>query len=369
MAKRDRGTGGLFRMKGSRFWYAQIYDAYGKPKRISTKKEIKQEAQNVLRDLLTDRDKGLEFVGDIKKLTYEDLRAALIQDYVFKGNKSLQTMADGTETVWGLKALDEFFEGYSVLRITSDAADEFKRKRMKEGAANGTVNGSLALLRRMLSLAYDAGKINRKPKITLLKAGRARQGFLSQEKFDELLKHLPLNLKPLVVFLYYCGVRLGEALAVEWSAVDLQAGVIRLLEGETKNDEPRTIPIPDVLIAMLEKRTDRKGEVFSATNLRKEWHKSCVAAGLGTLTEVEGKPDPVYSGLIVHDLRRSAIRNLLRSGSGERTAMAISGHKTRDVFDRYNIIDESDVVAAMRRVQDAKPLPLLTSKPRRRLKA
>ena len=71
----------------------------------------------------------------------------------------------------------------------------------------------------------------------------------------------------------------------------------------------------------------------------------------GTLTEVEGKRDPRYAGLIVHDLRRSAIRNLMKAGVNEKVAMEISGHKTRSVFDRYHIVDTEDVVEAMRRVQ------------------
>ena len=114
---------------------------------------------------------------------------------------------------------------------------------------------------------------------------------------------------------------------------------------------------------------EREGPVFDGTNLRKIWHKACVAAKLATLTEVEGIADPRYTGLIVHDLRSSAIRNLMKAGTSEKVAMTISGHKTRDVFDRYHIVDSEDVVEAMRRVQDARPASnseSLVKRPRRR---
>jgi hypothetical protein len=78
------------------------------------------------------------------------------------------------------------------------------------------------------------------------------------------------------------------------------------------------VPLPNALIRMLERREDRDGQVFDGTNLRKEWQRACAACGLGTLTEVEGKRDPRYAGLIVHDLRRSAIRNLMKAGVNER---------------------------------------------------
>jgi integrase len=351
MAKRERGTGGLFKLKGCRFWYAQIYSAEGQPKRVSTRTEVKQEAQHVLRNLLVDKDRGLQFAGDVKKIHYEDLRAALIQNYIERGNKSLETMKDGSETIWGLKAVDTFFAGYSVARITTDSAREFAQSLLKAGNANGTVNRSLALLRRMLSIALEDGKIKFRPKIRLLKAGPARKGFLPLEKFDELLGHLPLNLKPLITFLYYCGVRVGEALQIEWAQVDLAGGLIRLESEQTKNSDARTVPLPNVLIRMLERCKDRTGLVFDGTNLRKEWQRACTTCGLGTLTEVEGKRDPRYAGLIVHDLRRSAIRNLMKAGVNEKVAMEISGHKTRSVFDRYHIVDTEDVVEAMRKVQ------------------
>jgi integrase len=245
--------------------------------------------------------------------------------------------------------------GLPVTQITTDAARDFARKRLDEGVSNDTVNGSLRLLRRMLILAHEDGKIHVVPKVRLLKNGAARQGFLVREQFEKLIGHLPANLKPLVTFLYYCGVRLGEAKQIVWPQVDLGAALIRLEEDQTKNSEARTVPLPDVLVKMLKQIKPKEGTVFDATNLRKAWQKACVAAGLGTFSEVEGKPDPRYTGLIIHDLRRSAIKNLMKAGVNEKVAMKISGHKTRDVFDRYHIVDTADVVEAMRRVQTVVP--------------
>jgi hypothetical protein len=113
------------------------------------------------------------------------------------------------------------------------------------------------------------------------------------------------------------------------------------------------VPLPDVLIKMLGAIEPKTGAVFCTRNLRKTWNKACVAAGLGTFEQVPGKPyDPRYSGLIIHDLRRSAIRNMVNAGIPERIAMAVSGHKTSAVFDRYHIVDSADVLSAMRRVEN-----------------
>src|SRR5260370_9030983 len=119
---------------------------------------------------------------------------------------------------------------------------------------------------------------------------------------------------------------------------------------------------------MLERIRPREGTVFDATNLRKDWQKACAAADLGTLTEVEGKPDPRYTGLIIHDLRRSAIKNLMNVGVNEKVAMEISGHKTRAVFDRYHIVDTGDVVDAMRRLQNGAQIMKIALPGRRRMR-
>src|SRR5271163_1235363 len=335
--------------------------------RMSTREHEKQRAQVVLRNLLTDADHGRPFAGDVKKIHYGDLRDGLIRNYVERGNKSLLVDAEGEEFINGLKALDTFFgwkagnPGVSINKLNTDSAREFTAKRLKEGVTNSTVNNSLGLLRRMLRIAHEDGKLQNVPKIRLLKANPARKGFLPREKFEELLGHLPVNLKPLITFLYYCGVRLGEARSIEWQQVNLDAGVIRLEDEQTKTGEARTVPLPDVLIKMLKESTAEGDKVFDATNLTKAWHKACHASGLGVL-EKDGSQR--YSGLIIHDLRRSAIKNLMKAGVTEKVAMSISGHKTRAVFDRYHIVDERDVVGAMRQLQDGEGSVRVVRNPR-----
>jgi integrase len=360
MPKRERGTGGLFKMKGSPNWYAQIYISTGKVRRITTGTDNKQEAQGILRRLLTDKDEGKPFVGDLNKVFYGELRAGLIQNYIERGNKSLLEQADGSHTINGLNSLDEFFgyeppdkPGLPVSRMTTDAARTFANQRLEEGVTNSTINGSLACLRRMLRIAHEDGKIMFVPKIRLLKENAARKGFVSPETFAKLLKHLAPDLRPLVSFLYWCGLRRGEALQIEWSQVDLNAAVIRLEDEQTKSGEARTVPLPDPVLFELRKVKTKQGKVFTATNLRKEWPSACAAAGLGTLEPVDENGNRRYHGLILHDLRRSAVRNLRKAGVPESVAMKISGHKTRTVFDRYNIVDEADVVEAMRKLQDS----------------
>lgn len=196
----------------------------------------------------------------------------------------------------------------------------------------------LALLRRMFKIARTDGKIQFMPVVRLLKEPPPHKGFLARAQFEHLLSKLPAHLRPLVTLLYYCGVRVGEAIQIEWSQVDLQAALIRLEGEQTKTSEARVVPLPDVLVEILKRVKKKEGLVFSDSNLCEEWTVATKAAEM--------------PGLLVHDLRRSAIRNLVAVGVPEKVAMSISGHKTRAVFDRYHIADPADVVNAMSKLQN-----------------
>jgi integrase len=364
--RRGSGEGSVLKVNRSRFFYIQYYQN-GKQVRVSSGTEVRQEALAMLRKLMGERDDGAAPISDVRRLRYADLREGLVSSYVAAGNKSLRTKSDGTESIAGLTALDTFCgyktetiegkltvtnKGIPVTSLTTDAARRFVRERKAEGTGNAAINRSLACLRRMLTIARRERKLSAVPFIEFQKEPPARKGFLERSDFDRLIKLLPTHLRPLVTFLYWCGCRIGETLQIEWSQVDLDARQIRLEPEQTKNSEGRIVPLSSELVDMLQRVEPKTGRVFDGTNLRKEWMKGCNACGLGKTTEVEGRPyDPIYSGLTLHDLRRSAVRNLRKAGVSEREAMRISGHKTRSVFDRYNIVSTDDVMDAMRKLE------------------
>ncbi len=105
----------------------------------------------------------------------------------------------------------------------------------------------------------------------------------------------------------------------------------------------------------------RNGERIKG--FRKAWISACIDVGLCELQRDEhGKPvmkkgmkgekKPVkIHTRIFHDFRRTAVRDMVRSGVSEGVAMVISGHKTRSVFERYNIVNDQDLREAARKKQ------------------
>ncbi len=107
--------------------------------------------------------------------------------------------------------------------------------------------------------------------VDLLKPPRPGEGFVPLENFNRLLAAMPSNLRSLVTFLYYSGVRKDAACAIRWDPVDLNHAMIKIEAEQTKTDEARTIPLPNVFVEMLRRQTKKEGLVFDSSNLRKSW--------------------------------------------------------------------------------------------------
>jgi integrase len=168
---------------------------------------------------------------------------------------------------------------------------------------------------------------------------------------------LPEDLRDPAMFLRLTGWRPGEMTSLERSDVFLedQEPRIELRRENSKNGQPRIFPLNDpelyavIVRAWARRRLDcpfvfhRDGKPITRYMFRRSWPKACEKAG--------------HQGLLVYDLRRSAVREFARHGK-TRQAMMLTGHKTESVFHRYNIITMSDlqeVVKQRRADLDAEP--------------
>jgi integrase len=305
----------------SKSWIAQYY-VNGQRFRKSTGTSVKAEAEGKLREWMGASERGEKAKPQTQGLTYAELRADLLKHYAMKQHKSLKKKTDGTAYLFPLTALDNFFDGRRVNDIDRDTANSFVADRLAAKKSNSTINNSLRLLIRMFSLARDNGKLTIVPKFELLKE-KSRQGFLPPDVFQKLFNAMPTNLQPMLLLLYHSGVR--------------------VVEGETKNDESRILPLSDSLVTLLSRVKNGEGRVFpSKRAMQAAFPKACAIAKI--------------KGLMVHDLRRSAVRNLMDAGVQQAVAMKISGHRDASVFLRYNIVDLEQTADAMQRVQRLAPV-------------
>lgn len=370
--KRERGEGRLF-LRGN-IWWCQYY-FHGQQIRVSTGETDEKKAAKFLKQKLAEVATGTH--GDSHNMRYEDLRDSYLADYDANNRKSLRRDGDGRVHTDTVNRLDEFFSGYRVREIDADSVRRFQTDQRSKKLSNGTINRSVSALRRMFSLARKEGKLREVPYFPFLEESAPRAGFVESAEYERLLAALPDYLRPVLALGFWTGMRRAEILNLKWEQLDFLAGTITLRAGETKNDEGRTIPVTaslrSVLLEQRNKRQpgcpyvcfliDRLGHACKIGNFRKVWQSRCVKLGLGKTEPAgevvlrsdrpHGKPKPkmIYTGLLFHDLRRSAVRNLVRSRVPEKIAMQISGHKTRAVFDRYNIVSENDVMEAGRQLE------------------
>jgi len=337
---RKRGNGTVYRR--GRIWWVQ-YFVRGRIASESSGFSDKADAENLLKQRIGEVAAGRR-VGP-ERATIADLCALVVED------NQLRKLRDAKHVEWRYKAHIEPVLG-SVLasRFGSAQVRQYVSQRRAAGASDATINRELAIVRRGFKLGAqeDPPLVQRQPAIPMLEEDNVRQGFLEQDQYERLLEELPPSLKALFVCGYHTGARKNELRRIRWEQVDAEAGLIRLSAGQTKGKKPRTLPIYGDMRRWLERQREScpAGSVwvFHGThhcpvgNHLNGWAEACESAGVASL--------------LFHDLRRSAVRNMKRAGIQDKVAMEISGHRTRSVFDRYNIVDVADLENAGKRLEE-----------------
>ncbi|MDM8538975.1 site-specific integrase [Desulfobacterales bacterium HSG17] len=327
--------------KRGKTWWIKYY-RNGKPSYKSSESSKKMVAKRLLDKIEGEIAQGKTPSIHFDKTTFKQLADELINDYKINGRKSLKRAKQSVNN------LNRFFEHFTAQAITTPKIREYIGMRMEEDVSNATINRELSALKRMFNIGSQQTPpvVEKPPHIPMLKENNARKGYFEHGDFEKLHKELPEYLKGFVTFAYKIGWRFEEITGLTWSQVDREQGIVRLEVGETKNDDGRTIYLDEKLKVvfnhqweMRKKREIITPYVFPNKNgngrikdIRGSWFKACEVAGIGRR--------------LFHDLRRTAVRNMVRAGISEIVAMKISGHKTRSVFDRYNIVNDADLKQA-----------------------
>ena len=237
-------------------------------------------------------------------------------------------------------------------RIDESMIEDYIMERRKL-VCPATVNRELATLRRLLRLAHEWKEINRVPKIRLLNGERMRDFTLSRHIEDNYLAAYAQPLADIALLILQTGLRIGEALSLAWTDVELDAlsgsrfGYIRIRDGKSRNAR-RTIPLTDKAAQMLRNRqqtasgelvfSSRDGRRYLVTSINHLHQKARTIVGLGR-------------DFVIHSLRHTMLSRLGESGVDAFTIMRIAGHSSITVSQRYGHPTPEAVERAFERLQ------------------
>jgi integrase len=347
-----RGFGAPYRR--GRIWWIRYYHR-GLEHRESTKSERLLDAERLLKARWKQIGRG-KFIGaNEEKVLVSDLFDAQLRDYEQNGWRSIATLRGRQEP------LRAAFGTRRAVDVTGATIEQYKSNRLvsktkkKAVLAVATLNRELATLKRAFRLGVEQERITTVPFIKLLVEHNVRDGFVEPGTFADIVKHLSNPIDDVSAFGFITGWRKQEILTLRWSDVDLENRRIRLRRENSKNEEPRVIILTDDLLALIQRRwaarqyQTKEGTALSAwvfhrrgraiVDFRDAWAEACKKAKV--------------PGLLFHDLRRSAVRNMEKAGVSQSVAMKISGHKTDSVYRRYRIVDERDIERALTATQES----------------
>ena len=341
-----RGQGRIYQ-RGGRWWIEywhrnrQFRESAGDT-RLAAQKLLRLRTQEILTARFVEPQE--------QRVSVDELLDDLVLHLRLKGAKSLVACASH------LKPVRAFFADMRIHEVTTADVERFIRSRLDAGKAPATVNRETGLLRQAFNLAarQSPPRIARAPYMPMLKEDNARQGFFERDELEAVCRHLAPHIADVARFAYLSGWRRGEILPLRWDAVDLQSREVRLRT--SKSGRPRTLPLAGELwqliidrfkvrtynptpdTSALSEYVFHAGDGRQVVDFKHSWVSACRAAGC--------------PGKLFHDLRRTAVRDMIRAGVPQSVAMRISGHSTTAIFLRYDITSEDDKRAALLRMQE-----------------
>lgn len=373
-ARRARGKGHLYK-RGAVWWIAVSFR--GRQIRESTGARDRRRAQEYLDATLAAlasakvTGRGV-LTPELRATTVRQRLEALLLDLELRGARAVAQarahlgVPPPSAPARPPRHVLAAFGHWRVVDLSTEAIDDYIRRRLSEGARPATVNRETQLLGQAVRPFFERLGLPA-PTFRRLREDNVRQGFCERADLERIVAALPPELRDLVWFAFLSSWRKHEILTLRWADVDREGGVIRLRPEHAKNGRGRILPLAGDLAALIERRwrarivrrpdgTEHVAEfVFHRAgrpigDFRRAWARACAQAGL--------------AGRLFHDLRRSGIRAMVRAGVPERVAMELSGHRTRAVFDRYNIVSDGELRVAVERTTEylrhhAAPSPVI----------
>ena len=298
-------------------------------------------------------EKKLMDVRNDTKMTFQEL-----SDW-YLGLEKVKVLSSYWRVKMSLQRFNEEFGGKIVSTIKPADLENYQVQRKVQGKADATIDQEIGAAKRVIYKGFDNDLVGGdtlksfKSVEKLLKSnGNARDRVLSPDEFKALLEHSSRHLRGILAMGYYTGMREGEILNLTWDKVDMKNRLICLEASDTKDKESRRIPICDELFEILRTvpRALHEKHVFlyrgkPLGDIRNSLRKACDAAGI-----VYGRFEK--DGFVFHDLRHTFNTYMRKAGIPESVIMEVTGHSTREMFDRYNTVDVDDTRQAIEQFQD-----------------
>jgi len=228
--------------------------------------------------------------------------------------------------------------------------ENLQAKRKTEGMADKAVDDEIGYARTMIIKAFDNDKVSgdtlkafKKTRKLLKKRANTRRRLLTGKEFEKLVSHSLPHLKNILMVGYWTGMRKGKIINLTWDKVDNKKRMIHLEAEDTKDNEPRDIPMSNAVykVSKTIPRPIHVEHVFLydgkpiGRHFTNSLKTACKNAEITWRRNVKG-------GFIFHDLRHTFVNDMRRAGVPTNVRTSITGHAVQGMDSRYDNVDDQD---------------------------